>query len=214
MKTSISKLAISLIVLLLVSVVILLFSAPKSLLIDRFLMDRDIYIFPTKVKENLLDVGFENLKVFYRDRKLGEFSRVKMGLVPTGIKLSAVCGGGSIKAFFNLSNLKIDLRSADCLENVGDVSGKLELIEKGIKGNLVAKDLLVRGLKIDSLKLTFKGSKFEGEIEYMGMKLVGGGSFKLDLRNIENSDISGEFKGSVGTLTVKGKLKNITAQLR
>lgn len=214
MKTSTSKVLLSLLILFLLTGLVLIFAFPKSVFMDRLLTERGVYLLPSRVEEGIAHVSFEDLKVFFRNEPIGRFNRARVGLSPTGVNLSAICGNGRINARFGIGSLRLDLSSADCFEHVGTASGKLELKENKLRGRLVVRDLVMKNLRIDSLKLTFKGRNFDGEIGYMGMKLVGGGTLKIDPRNIENTEINAEFRGSVGKLIVKGKLTNISVRLR
>ncbi|RLJ71472.1 hypothetical protein BCF55_1774 [Hydrogenivirga caldilitoris] len=213
-KTTIFKLTLLTFLTLSVMSVALLFAIPKAILLDRFLSGHGVYIFPNRVEEGFLSVYLENLKVFYRNQPLGSFAKTRLSFEPVGLSLSAVCGSGKISALLGFRRLRAEFNSADCLKGIGLVSGNLELEGNKLKGTLSVRRFVAKGFKIDAMNLYFKGKSFDGDIEYMGIKLNGGGMLKLNLQNLLASELSGEFKGSLGSLLIRGRLNNITAELK
>jgi len=131
-----------------------------------------------------------------------------------GLQLSGYCPSGHIEAHVSLNgNLDLKLDKVECLKIAKELNGNIRYGDS-LYGSITAKGVTVRGVNIDSIELNFRGESFEGKIVYMGTILKGGGKIKLNPENIENSRISAQFKGSVGTLLVKGRLSNISAQIR
>ena len=97
---------------------------------------------------------------------------------------------------------------------MGRMDGDIRLEEGKIFGKVYLRKLEIKGIDVDSIDLKFKGRRFEGSIEYRGMKLKGGGDIRLKPTKLEDSELNAVFRGSVGRFTLKGKLGNLNIQLR
>ena len=106
------------------------------------------------------------------------------------------------------------MRNLKCLERIDFIEGNLRLKEGRLFGRVSMRGLGLRGLKVDRLSLEFKGGRFEGTVESGGMELRGGGTLRLRLDRLEDSEVNALFKGKIGSLSVKGKLKSPSVQLR
>ncbi len=216
MRIPFSKAFFLITLLIFISFLTVLFSFPKALLIDRFLMERGIHLIASRAEEGLTDVSLENVRVFYGKEEVARFGKLELRIGLLGLEVEGKCNGGRGKLNLGYLNrdLEVDLKSLRCLRRVGEVNGKLLISDGSLKGDLSVSDLRLEGLKIASLRLRFMGRNFEGDIDYMGMNLRGGGSLKLDLNKPENSSLRASFRGEIGTLLVEGKLSKISVQLR
>ncbi len=214
-RIPISKALILILSFLVLLSIFLLSALPKSLLLDRFLTKRGISLIPEKVEEDLLGVSFRNVKIFVRNDPLAMFDILELKLRPIGLSLSARCGEGSLEGHFSFwGSISLRMRSLRCLESVDLLEGDLMLGGEGLFGRVSVQGLGLRGFRVDKLNLDFKGSRFEGAVESGGMRLEGGGTFRLRLDRLEDSEVNALFKGKIGSLSIKGRLKSPSVQMR
>ncbi len=187
---------------------------PKSLLLDRLLSKRDIHILADRVKEGPLWIEMENLRLFLQSMEVITLDRLKLYLGIGGIGFSAGCGKGKTEGNLSyLGMLEVTFKEFSCVKFIGKIEGKL-LVGDVIRGNLSLEKVKFENIEVESARFRFLGKNFEGNIQAMGMNLLGGGSIKLVRGNPLASEIEASFKGALGNLIVRGKLQKPSVQFR
>lgn len=210
-RTSIFKVFIFLLVTITIFLVSLLFAVPKSVLLDKLLSQRNVHLFADRVEEGALGFSLEGVRVLYGSMSVFRFDRLSLGLYPVGVKMLGTCEGGSLLARMS-GSLSLEIKNFTCSGLVKRAEGRL-VISEGVRGRLRLEGLSLRGVSVDAIELEFTGESFKGVIDYAGMTLTGGGRIKLK-KELANSSLDASFRGNLGTLTLKGTLKNISVQLR
>ncbi|WP_457600032.1 hypothetical protein [Hydrogenivirga sp.] len=213
------KISISKLLLLFGSTVLLvfiyaLFAVPKAVVLDRVLSEQGLHLMAGRVEEGVLSLSFERFRLYSRGTEILNLDKLGMALSPSGLRMSGTCAEGRLYLSVGWDrSLKLELKDFRCSPFFEEAEGNLRLSE-GIFGRLRLVGIEGRGIRIDSASLDFRGENFNGDIVYAGMTLTGGGRIRLDRENPENTLIDASFKGSIGTVVVKGTLKNISVQLR
>ena len=210
----ICKILLPLFAFLGIGLISLLNLLPKSILLDRALTQAGVYLIPSSVKEGITDVVMKEVRVFRGNEELGKVDKAVLRLGFGGVRSRFVCGKGEGSVGLSWSGVvRAKFRDFACLSYVGSLSGDLK-IAGGVFGKVSIKGLKVQGVDVESLRLEFSGKTFKGDITYMGMKLSGGGELRLKRDKLEDSEINATFKGSLGNLIIRGKLKNPQVRVR
>jgi len=192
-----------------------LLSIPKSIILDRLLREKGVDIVPERVEEGLLGVRFERVKVLFRNEPVGRLDSLRVTLGWKGVYFLARCGGGSLEGRVGFSgNISLKAKDFRCVETIRNLEGNLSLEGGRLFGNLLVEGLKLKGVSVDRVSLEFKGKRFEGVIERDSLKFKGSGSLELRPESIEESEVSGIFKGDLGNLILGGKLGSPTLLLR
>ena len=214
-RTFISKLLLLTLASLVISSILVFFSLPKSVILDRFLTTKGIGLIPERVREGTFRVEFEKVRVFFKNELVSRLDSLGVYLKPAGLGVLAVCGEGYLKGHVSLlGDLSAEAKGFECLEMAGKVYGNVRLEESRLFGRVSLENLDLKGIKVDRVDLEFKGDRFDGNVEYSGMKLRGGGSLRLNPSRLEDSEINAVFRGDLGRLVLKGRLGSPSVQLR
>lgn len=189
-------------------------SLPKALLIDRMLSERGVYLMAEDVREDLTGVTFGGVRLFVEDGQVAVFDSVRVGLRRWGIGIEALCGDGGIYALAGYGEVKLRAISVKCLSSVGELEADLTLKDEEMRGKLHLKGIEAGGLEADRVELFFEGDSFRGTIERGDLRFEGGGTFRLNLRDIWKSRVKASFRGDLGKIVVEGELKNPRFRLR
>ncbi len=214
-KTSISKALIVVFIFLITSSLLLLSAVPKAILLDKFLSGNGVNLIPEKVEEDLFGISFRKAKLFIGNELWAELDLIRLRLRPSGLILYALCGEGYLRGKISpTGNVSMEAGNFRCIKGIGELGGRIRLRENKIFGKVLFKELDLRSVRVDGVKLEFKGERFEGEIDYAGMKLKGGGTLKINAKKFEDTELNALFKGDLGRLLLKGKIRNLSVQLR
>ena len=210
----ICKILLPLFTFLGVGLISLLYLFPKSILMDKALTQAGVYLIPASVKEGLTEVVMKEVRVFRGNEELGKLDRAVLRLGLGGVSSYLACGKGEGRLGVSWGgDLRAEFKDFSCVSVIGSLNGKLR-VEEGVFGKVSVKGLKVQGADVESIDLEFNGKTFKGDITYMGMKLSGGGELRLRRERLEDSEINATFKGSLGNLVIRGKLKSPQIRVR
>ncbi|GEM_PF-2697708 len=213
-KKNIFKLITVFVLSLLIILVIVLYSFPKGIFVDRVLREKNIHLIASKVEETPLKIITENTKLFFKNRELGSFEKITAEFKPFSLYLKAVCKKGFLETVINLTGtINLQAENFSCLSDVKYLSGKLK-INEGIKGNIVLKNINIKNFNAEKVELKFVGKEFRGKITYAGADFTGNGRFKLNKYNPLETEVNASFKGSLGNVSLSGKLQSLRIQIR
>ncbi len=193
----------------------LLYSLPKAVVLDSLLSRFGLSLLAQRVEERTFTVLFEGVSLYRGGERLAQMEKLSLSITPLGISLSGRCGGGSLALRLRWRReLELHLKRATCISGFRSLEGKIRLSEGSVWGRLKAKGVELRGLNLDSADLDFEGESFKGRLLYGGMELRGGGRLRLNLKNPDRTYVDASFKGSLGTVHLRGRLSSISVQMR
>ncbi|NPA32546.1 MAG: hypothetical protein GXO04_02840 [Aquificae bacterium] len=195
---------------------LLLFSLPalpKLLILDRFLLEEKLFVRAKSSSEGATELLLRRGEVYKGNLLLLSFDTARILLRPLYVLITFRCGSGSASLKLTPDGLKeVNLKNFGCVNSAESISGSIALRD-GLFGELTLSGLELRGTKVDGLRIRFLGNSFEGEINYMGMKLKGGGVVSAG-RDILSSRVDGEFRSGSVRVRVRGELGNLNVSLR
>ena len=214
-KTLIYRIPLVILIFVFSSLLALFVLIPKSIVLDRLLMDRGVVLISERVRESLFGIRFERVLLFFNGELEANPDLLALELKPTALILSARCGKGYLRGSVSLSgDALLRAKSFGCLKRARNVDGELKLEGDRLLGRLFLEGVDAGGFSIDRISLLFKGRKFDGEVDYGKIKLTGGGDIKLKPGKLDDSEINAVFRGIMGSLVIRGKLGNLSVQFR
>jgi len=192
----------------------LLYAIPKAVAVDRALMGEGVHLIGRGVREDLLGVSLESVRLFRGSEEIGLLEVLSLKLQPDGLRIRGACGSGYTVAHVDWSgSASIVAENFRCLRRVEEISGRLRL-DGGVAGRLTLKKVSLKGVELQTLDLRFKGESFTGKLTYMGMELEGEGKIRLERENLLSSKLNARFRGALGTLVVSGRLRSLRVQIQ
>ena len=211
-KTFSEFLSLLLLSLLLISVFLVL-GIPKAVLIDRFLMERGIFLLAGEVNEGITDIRLSDVRIIASGKEVATLDRVKAQLKVTGIFLEGKCGKGDLKVNVGWrQNISLKAKDFACTRDIEQVDADLRIGE-GIKGKVSIRGLDTGIVTVDSIELNFRGEDFDGKVIYGKFEFTGKGKVKLNRKDPLNSTLRAEFSGAIGRVIISGSLKNPTVKM-
>jgi hypothetical protein len=187
---------------------LLIFLIPKTILIDRFLSERGIFLLAEGVKEGVFSIELSSASVYYRNKKVVSFDRLRVRPLLGGLHLKGDCGKGYLGVLLSWGgDIEVNSEAFTCVEGVGEIKADLKITDL-IKGKAKLKDIDTGIVTVDSVELLFKGKEFEGKVVYGKFEFVGRGRVKINRKDPMSSTVSAEFTGPVGKVVLRGTLAN------
>ena len=213
MRKTFSELLSLLLLSLLLIAVFLVLGIPKAVLIDRFLMERGIFLLAGEVNEGITDLKLSDVRIIASGKEVASLEKLSAKLTLGGISLEGRCGKGDLRAKVGWGR-SLSLRAKDfaCVKDLEVVDADLKIGE-GIKGKVNIRGLDTGIVTVDSIELNFRGEDFDGKVIYGKFEFTGKGRVKLNKKDPLSSSLRAEFSGAIGRVVISGTLKNPTVKM-
>ncbi len=213
MKKTFSEILLLLLITLILVGTFLILGLPKAILIDRFLMERGIFILAGNVHEGITDLRLSDVRIIASGKEVARLDRMRAKLTLTGVYLEGNCSKGDVKVKVGWSrSLSLRAQEFTCARDIERVDADVRIGE-GIKGKVSIRGLDTGIVTVDSIELNFKGKDFEGKVVYGKFEFSGKGQVKLNKEDPLNSSLRAEFSGAIGRVIISGTLKNPTVKM-
>lgn len=196
------------------TLLVLVLTLPKFLILDRLLMSKGIYMIARSVQENITSLSLRDVKLLKDGSKIGSFNRLDLSLGFLYLLAKGYCADGYLELKFDLlSSVKLKGKDFKCLEGFYIKDMDLQ-INDDIRGFSKLYRVKAKDVKVDELSLVFKGRTFEGQALAFGQVLKGSGMIVLNRKDLLRSQINGTVSGVGVSFFIYGNLENPTLELK
>lgn len=192
---------------LLVTILLLLFfTFPKFLFLDRKLSEAGLYLVADKVEEGLTWVSLSRVEVYDQRSRLVSFDRLKISIGFLKLRVIGLCEGKNLSMEFSLWSKSIKTEAFTCLSGVNSLSADL-LVKDGVYGKVSMKGMELQNMKLEELSFELRGRVFRARARLMGFELVGDGQLVFKPSDPLRSGINGQVSGGGMKFVISGTLE-------
>jgi len=213
MRKTFSDLIFLFLVVFVVSFIFLMIGFPKAILLDRFLMQRGIFILAGDVKEGITSIKMSDVRILSSGKEIANLEGLRAGLTFWGLSLEGWCKKGKLRAEIGWGkDVVFRAKDFECASSVGKIESDLKISED-IKGKVSLWEIDTGIVTIDKVDLNFKGKDFEGRVLYGKFEFRGKGKVNLNRKDPLSSTLRAEFTGSIGRVIISGTLRNPSVKM-
>lgn len=199
---------------ILLTLLVVVLTLPKFLILDRLFISKGIYMIARSVQENITSLSLQDVKLLKDGSKIGNFNRLDLSSGFLYLLAKGYCADGYLELKFDLlGSVKLKGKDFKCLE--GFYIKEMDLqIDDDIKGFAKLYRVKTKDVKVDELSLAFKGRTFEGQALAFGQELKGSGMIALNRKDLLRSQINGTVSGVGVSFSIYGNLENPMLELK